>query len=240
VPAPSPTLVFRYVFRLPEGDREFRLELDRETLALRQPPRRSYPEWTRLGYMQCSNCPLSEAESPRCPVAASVVDVIDSFRERVSYEEFEVEVEARGRSYTKRATLQEALSSMLGIYTVTSGCPVLGTLRPMVATHLPFMESEESTYRMVSMYLMKQMFVAREGGQPDWELKGLVDFLAEARTSNEDFCRRLQSLDISDAAINAMYRLNALGEITSLTILEDDLGRWRRVFARRAPDVTAR
>jgi hypothetical protein len=28
-----------------------------------------------------------------------------------------------------------------------------------------------------------------------------------------------------------MYRLNALGEITSLTILEDDLGRWRSAFA---------
>jgi hypothetical protein len=228
-------LVFRYVFHLPDGNREFRLELDRQTLAMRSPVRTFLPEWTRLGYMKCSNCPLDEETHPRCPVAANVVEVIDVFRERVSYEEFEVEVEARGRSYTKKATLQEALSSMLGIYMVTSGCPVLNQLRPMVATHLPFMESEENTYRMVSMYLMKQMFIAREGGVPDWELRGLVSFLAEARTSNGDFCRRLQSLEISDAAINAMYRLNALGEITSLTILEDDLGRWRSVFAGQPP-----
>jgi hypothetical protein len=233
--APARSLVFRYLFRFPDAEREFRLELDPETLALQPQPRESFPTWTRLGFNQCTNCPLREETSPRCPIAANMVDVIEFFQDRVSYERLEVEVEARGRSYSKNATLQEALSSLLGIFMVSSGCPILDRLRPMVATHLPFMEAEESTYRMVSMYLMAQMFVARDGGAPDWDLDGLVTFLEEARVSNVGFCSRLQALGIKDASINALYRLNALGEMTSLSIIEDDLGRWRRVFATHAP-----
>ena len=117
-------LEFRYRFRFADGQaHEFHLELDPETLALRAPERPAYPWWTRLGYFQCGNCPLQEPRHQRCPIAANLVDVVAFFKDRVSHDEAHVYVEALGRCYFKRVSLQEALSSLLGIYMVTSGCP---------------------------------------------------------------------------------------------------------------------
>tara|TARA_B100000686_G_scaffold86198_1_gene93073 strand:- start:90 stop:251 length:162 start_codon:yes stop_codon:yes gene_type:complete len=41
------------------------------------------------------------------------------------------------RCYVEHTTMTEAVSSLLGIYMVTSGCPVMDKLRPMVRFHLP-------------------------------------------------------------------------------------------------------
>jgi hypothetical protein len=225
------TVAYVYRFRFEDGaEREFALQIDEATLALRATERKALPSWTRLGYFQCSNCPLREEHHPRCPIAVNLVDVVEFFRERSSVETVEVEVEARGRTYRKRTALQEGLSALVGVVMVTSGCPVLDRLRPMVATHLPFMSGEESTYRIVSMYLMAQLFIAREGGEPDWELTGLVDFLGEIRRANVGFTGRLGSLRIKDASLNAVSTLSALGELTSLNIVEGGLDRWRRLF----------
>jgi hypothetical protein len=237
----SPPIVFRYRFRFLDGQaQEFVLELDPDTLALRMPEREAYPWWTRLGYFQCGNCPLQEPRHPRCPIAVNLVDVVAFFKNRVSHDEVYVYVEALGRCYFKHVSLQEALSSMLGIFMATSGCPVLDKLRPMVATHLPFMTSDESTYRMVSMYLMGQFFNARDGRAPDWGLAGLTEFLESARQANAGFCSRIKTLHVKDALLNALAILNALGEVTSLTLVDKDLGRWRRYFfLHTEPDADA-
>lgn len=71
-----------------------------------------------------------------CPIAARVVDLVESFRDSVSYEEVTVTVETAERSFRSRTSLQKGLSGILGIYMVSSGCPVVNKLRPMVATHL--------------------------------------------------------------------------------------------------------
>jgi hypothetical protein len=224
-------LVFHYRFRFNDGEaREFTVELHPETLALRAPELAAHPWWTRLGYFQCGNCPLQESRQPRCPIAVNLVEIVAFFKDRVSHDEAHVYVEALGRCYFKRVSLQEALSSLLGIYMVTSGCPVLDKLRPMVATHLPFMSSEESTYRMISMYLMAQLFIAREGGEPDWELHELAPLLEAARQANAGFCSRIKTLHVKDALLNALSILSALGEVTSLSIVDKDLGRWRKLF----------
>ncbi len=62
----------------------------------------------------------------------------------------------------------------MGIYMVTSGCPVMGKLKPMVKFHLPFASGEETSYRMVTMYLLAQFFKYKNGKEPDWDLKNLV------------------------------------------------------------------
>lgn len=222
---------YRYTFAFDDGRRkEFAVDLDYDTLAMIPPQRDMHPGWTELSYRKCPNCPLSEAEHKRCPIAANLVDVVDFFKDSLSYETVEVSVQAHGRTYLKRTTLQEGVSGLIGIFMVTSGCPILNKLRPMVDTHLPFMTSEESSYRMISMYLMAQYFRERQGLRADWELKDLLRFLAEASETNASFCRRLQSLGIKDASLNAMSTLNALGEITSLSIETEDFARWERIF----------
>src|SRR5262249_45179319 len=79
-------------------------------------------------------------------------------------------------------------SSLIGIFMVTSGCPVMNKLRPMVDTHLPFMTSAESTYRVISMYLLAQFFRQRQGRKPDWALEGLLGVLEAAKETNAAFC----------------------------------------------------
>ena len=239
MPDAAPPLVFTYRFRFQDGQApEFVLELDPDTLALRTPERAFNPWWTRLGYFQCDNCPLQEARHPHCPIAFNLVDVVGFFKNRVSHDEVYVYVEALGRCYFKHVSLQEALSSLLGIFIASSGCPVLDQLRPLVATHLPFMSSDESTYQLVSMYLMSQFFTARDGGVPDWRLAGLTEFLESARQATAGLCARIKTLHVKDALLNALAILNARGEVTSLTIVDADLGRWRRHFQHQTPGVS--
>jgi hypothetical protein len=155
---------------------------------------------------------------------------VDEFRDSVSFEEVIVTVETEGRIYSKRTSLQQAISSLVGIYTVTSGCPVLDKLRPMVATHLPFMSPSETVYRMMGMYLLAQFFLEKKGRPGDWSLSGFVTFLDEARTTNTSFCRRIQSIGVKDASLNAFNMLNAMGEIARISLEADDLTRWERIF----------
>jgi hypothetical protein len=114
---------------------------------------------------------------------------------------------------------------------VTSGCPVMNKLRPMVDTHLPFMTSAESTYRVISMYLLAQYFRQQQGLAPDWTLEGLLAVLEAAKQTNAAFCQRIQEVDLRDAILGALSVLNAQGEIASLSIETDDLRRWGRIFA---------
>lgn len=229
----SPKLVrYLYRFLLEDGSaKEFAVSLDPTTLALVQPLPASYPFWTELEYKKCANCPLDPARHRHCPIAVNVIDVIEFFRNRRSYESCEVVVEADNRTYSKKTVLQEGVSSFLGIFMVASGCPVLNKLRPMLGTHLPFMTSDESTYRTISMYLMAQFFLHREGLPADWDLTNLLGFLREIHETNAAFCRRLQSLRVRDASLNALTILNAMGEIASLSLEMDDLKRWERVFS---------
>ncbi len=230
---PRDPLRYRYRFEFADGSEHvIDLELDYETLELRRQPRESYPAWTALHYEKCRNCPLDEQRHERCPVAANLIDVVEMLADRVSYEDVEVSVEAEGRRYVKKTSLQQAAGSLIGIYNVSSGCPILSKLRPMVATHLPFMTPDESTYRMIATYLMAQYFIQMSGGEADLELEGFLDFLEEARHTNADFCKRLRTLGVGDASLNALSNLNAMGEIASLSIETHDLKRWERMFLR--------
>ncbi|MGE0455206.1 MAG: hypothetical protein AB7O37_16125 [Vicinamibacteria bacterium] len=208
---------------------EFVVELSENTLSARRRERESYPEWTALEFMKCPNCPLQASQHPRCPIAANLTEVVESFKDAQSFAEVDVEVEYQERRYSKRTSMQQALSSLIGVFMVTSGCPVLDKLRPMVDTHLPFMSPEESTYRTISMYLLAQYFRMRRGLRPDWELKDLVSFLEGCRLTNSAFVRRLQAVGVGDASLNALAMLNTLGEITSLTV-DGDMRRLERLF----------
>ncbi len=223
---------YRYTFDFEDGtSRAFEVWLDSDTLEMIPDTRENPPDWIRLEHHQCANCPLLPAEHEVCPVARNLVGVIEAFAETISFEKVKVTVETdHGRQYPKMTTAQDGVSSLLGIYMVASGCPVLGKLRPLVGIHLPFLTPEEATYRTVSMYLFAQYSLHRKGHEPDWDLHRLKDFLEEARIANRDFCNRLRSVGISDASLNALNILSLQGELTHFTLNEDDLNHWRRIF----------
>ncbi len=222
---------FHYKFTLSDGNvREFDVELDSETLSLTNKEKKSYPEWTQLPYHKCPNCPLSNAQHPRCPVAANLVDVVECFKDSVSHEEVDVEITTEARKYLKRTSLQTGISSLVGIYMVTSGCPVMDKLRPMVRAHLPFATGEETMYRALSMYLIAQYFLYKKGQKPDLELENLAEIYEEIQIVNKSFCQRLSGTDIKDAILNAVVGLNVHADLTNYSIRTRHLAQIERLF----------
>src|SRR4029077_931459 len=121
-----------YKFRLENGvEKEFSVKLSSPGLRQTIDVRAEAPEWTKLEFHQCPNCPLKPADSPRCPVAVSLVDLIDLFKDILSTEVVDVVIEVPERSYTKRISVQDGLSALMGIYMASSGCPILDQMRPM-------------------------------------------------------------------------------------------------------------
>jgi hypothetical protein len=237
-PETGPPKPITYRYRIAFGDgveRAFAVDIHAESLGLLRQDRASYPEWTRLGFHRCPNCPLEESRHPRCPVAESVAELVDAFGDFPSYEQVDVVVESKNRTYSRHTSLQTAVSSLLGLYMVTSGCPILNQLRPMVDMHLPFMNREETLYRMLTMYLLAQYFREKNGQPADWDLEGLTRLLGEIRKVNVAFCERLNAIEIKDASVNAVVILSTLGDFPNRLITKRDLARLERIFREHGP-----
>ena len=211
----EPGRTFRYRFTLQDGSiLEFPVDLDPVTLRIKLRPRSSYPDWAKLAFCQCPNCPFPLDARPRCPTAESLVDVVEAFQDRRSYETALVEIVTPARTTRKRATLSEGVSALLGLLMATSGCPVLGLLRPNVLTHLPFATIDETAFRTLAMYLLAQFFVSQRGGPGDWTLARIGKFIEEVHLVNRHFSERLGSTCLKDANLNAVSRLDAFAHLT--------------------------
>lgn len=225
------TIEYVYEFLFDNGSRkEFRIQLDYETLNIINEPLDEYPEWTELEYCKCPNCPLEEDEHPQCPVAKALWHLIDAFKDVPSDTETTVQVHTKARTYIGRTKTERGVSAILGLMMASSGCPVLGRLKPMVETHLPFATPDETTYRILAMYLMGQYFAYRRGERADWELEELLDFFEEVQTVNVSFCNRLQGIDSEGASVNAVAILEDMANFTGFLIQSDELGRLEGIF----------
>lgn len=227
----SDPLVISYTFYLVDGrQKKFRISLRNDTLALIMDTPRTEPEWIRLGFHQCPNCTLDPAQHRLCPVGQALFEPVASFRDFISHEEADVLVETPLRNFTRRVPLHIGLSSMVGIYMVTSGCPVLEKLRPMVRYHLPFATEDETSYRAMSMYLMAQYLIAKDGGQPDWKLEGLRTVYDEVMMTNKHFIARLQNIPVKDASLNAVITLDCFAMSINFTLSGDMMDEIKQSF----------
>ncbi|MFA6092563.1 MAG: hypothetical protein WCU88_03770 [Elusimicrobiota bacterium] len=212
-------LEFLYRFTLSDGTvREFHARMDRLNMRLLSPTRERYPEWTRLSFEQCPNCPLDENACPRCPVAAHLVDLVDAFGDRPSTEKARIEIVSKQRTIHRDASLAEGVSALMGIYMSTGGCPILDLLKPNVIQHLPFASADETLFRTLSMYLLAQHFVARRGGKPDWALEKFSSLIDEVHTVNKKFCDRLHGTCLRDVHVNALTHLDCFAEIARVAV----------------------
>jgi hypothetical protein len=235
------TINYRYDFLLPGGqERSFDLLLERPGLdLLPTATAEPLPPWTRLDCCQCDNCPLRVEQHPSCPIAANIPEFVEFFADAASYEKIDVRISTDERSYVKHTYTAEAISSLLGIYMVTSGCPIMDKLRPMVRFHLPLATSEETTFRALAMYLMAQYFVSRSGGTPDWDLRDLPQIYEQVQIVNRSFVERLRQSAIHDANLNAVVRLDALAAIILISLDTGALDEIEELFARYLPATTA-
>jgi hypothetical protein len=206
------------------------LDLDPKSLDL-QISVESPPDWTRLEFEQCPNCPLDPEVHEFCPVAVNMSSALMVFNDYLSYEMVSVTIETAERRYQKKVALQDAISSLIGIIMATSGCPVMDHLRPMVRTHLPFASRTESVYRVISMYLMAQYFRKERGMEPDWDLKHLVELYDEIGKVNHAFSNRMFAQYEKDANINALVILKYVAELLTGTLQNNSLDNMESYFA---------
>jgi hypothetical protein len=215
---------FIYRFKFGDGkEKDFEINLDCKTLDLVCEQKKSYPPWTELNCEKCPSCSLDETKIKYCPIAISLVDVIDFFCKMFSYEEVDMYIETAQRDYMKHIPLQKAVSSLMGIYMVTGGCPILNKLRPMVRYHLPFATNAETTYRAIAMYLIAQYLLYKQGKDPDWDLKELGKIYEEINKVNASFCKRLMQINVEDATLNAIMCLDCFAQSVQFTLDQHDL-----------------
>lgn len=207
-----------YSYRFKNGsEKAFNISLDRQTLSLVSGGHTDPPIWTKLYHNKCINCSLNEETNRYCPVALNLAHIVDEFKDFFSHENVSVTVTTEERAYSKNTSLQEGLSSLIGIVMVTSGCPVMEKLKPMVRFHLPFATIEETIFRMVSIYLVAQYYLNLSGSDADWKLDGLKDIYSEVGQVNRDFAQRLRDATKRDANLNALVNLDCFAAMVPLT-----------------------
>jgi hypothetical protein len=217
----SKTLNFTYKFRFNNNlEKMFNISLDEDTLYIVNEKKESYPDWAYLNNNKCPHCALDEIKNKYCPIAKNLVEPIEFFKNSLSYEQVDVIVESTTRNYYKHTSLQKGLSSLIGIYMTTSGCPTMEKLKPMVRFHLPFATLQETKFRMMSMYLLAQYMLYKKNKIPDWNMKLLTKIYSDIRIINQSFGKRLSSVVNKDANTNAIIILNCFADSVIFTIDE--------------------
>jgi len=224
-------IYFKYHFEFESGKKlDFEINLDPTTLNIIRKRVENLPAWTERSYHQCPNCTLEMTEHKYCPIAVEVMDLVTAFKDQVSYELVNVLVETERRNFSHRVPLQHAVSSLLGIYMTTSGCPIMEKLKPMVRFHLPFASLEETAYRHISMYLTAQFLRAQKGLSTDWKLEHLLSTYAEIHTLNTYFCKRITSEAAKDANLNAVVILSNFTDFIPFNISDGEIGNLATIF----------
>jgi hypothetical protein len=218
-----PLLHYRYQFTFDNNHTiTFEINLDPETLEYVSSSDQEPAEWTRLDYLPCEQCSLMKSsESVFCPIAVNIATIVEAFKDTYSYDTVDVRVESKERVYSrKQISIQQALSSILGIIMVSSGCEDLDKLRPMVRYHLPFASIEETIYRAASMYLLGQYFRRKHGLEPDWDMKQLINIYQKIDRINVKLVKRLQAATSKDASLNAVVVLDVFAQMLPMSIEE--------------------
>lgn len=210
-----------YIFKFDDNKiKSFEVLIDRETLCREEKIKSAPPSWTKLNYHKCPNCPLDDAVHEYCPIAINLSDIVSEFKDFHAYEKVNVTVSTKERIYSKDTTIQEGLSSLIGIIMATSGCPFMDYLRPMVRFHLPFATIEETVYRMISMYVMAQYILEKNGKYADWKLVGLEKIYFNVGHVNKHMAKRLSEMPGKDANVNALSNLDCFASLVPIESAE--------------------
>lgn len=221
---------YEYRFLFEDGrEEDFDIHLDAATLEPLDPITEYPRDWTRLESHKCSNCPLDELEYPLCPLAVRLQPLVDRMGGVTSIDNVDVTVTVYERNVTRSATAQEAISSLMGIITATSGCPHMVFFKPMARFHLPFANTRETFYRAASMYMLGQYYRWQAGKSVDMELEGLLDFYSQVATVNHGIAERLRAERREDGTVNAIVLLDMF--VKSMPVLiKETLDEFKPLF----------
>ncbi|MCK4806106.1 MAG: hypothetical protein KAT09_00595 [Candidatus Aegiribacteria sp.] len=217
------TVIIEYRFRLSdEKTEEFRVELDPDNLNLLAEVPENPPAWTELDFHQCPNCPLDTNSHRYCPLALSIMDIVEHFDHVLSYDKIHLEVLTEDRYISQQTSAQMGLSSLMGLLIATSGCPHTEYFKPMARFHLPLASKDETVYRAVSTYLLAQYFIHREGKKADFQLEGLKKIYDNIQEVNYSVAERLRAASEADSPVNAIVILDTYAKAIPF-VIEDSL-----------------
>jgi hypothetical protein len=212
-------MTYKYIITYEDGkETVIDIPLDERTMNLPEKQGSDFPDWTRLDFCKCPVCPYDSASKPFCPVAVNLSEVTRLFSDKASTMMVDTRVITKQREYFKRASLQSALSSIIGIYMSTSGCKLMDILKPMARHHLPFATLEETVYRSVSSYLLLQYLLKRKGQDPDWDLEKLRKSYSDIESLNSAMTDRVRKASEKDANYNAVIILDAFAKMVPWSI----------------------
>jgi hypothetical protein len=202
-------------------ERRYEVDIDRAGRMAEQNSE-DHPEWTRLDFNQCGNCPFSAEQVSYCPAAIEFEEVAAQFAHTASIERADVWVHCDARSYYKNCDMQTMLKSLYGLLMASSACPILSRLKPLAYFHLPFATLEETVHRLVGTYLVNQYLHQYDGtAKPDWELRGIQDLYKELKVVNLALMKRIRQASKDDANVNAIQTFVSISSIVEMGI--DDI-----------------
>jgi len=203
----------QYIFTLPDETREvFDLRIHPQTLKIEMDTSGELPDWTHLDFHQCPNCTLSPDSNPFCPIALNLVKIVDRFDRLLSYETIHVEVITEARRILVETSVQQGISSLMGLVIAVSACPLTDFFKPMARFHLPFADEEETIWRAASTYLLGQYFLKKADFDIDLKLEGLAEIYDNIEKMNISILKRLRSTSQKDSAINALIHLDVFAK----------------------------
>ena len=187
------------------------------------------PAWTDLKVHQCPNCPLEVDFVRSCPAAAALVDLVGRSQNMNSFEEVDLEVITSDRTVKQTVTAQRAFSSFMGLILPISGCPRLEVFKPMARFHLPLANDDETMYRTISMYAVRQLFRAEQGFEVESDLKGLLDIYGEVDKVNIALNARLEQATTNGATSNAIVVLGSFA-VALPGLIDKSVGEIKALF----------
>src|SRR3954464_3487173 len=101
--------------------RSYAMSFDAATMRMLSAGEAEPPEWAKLGFHQCSHCPLRSERSPHCPIARNLANVAEHFKGQISHHTAMVHVHTKERTYSRKVDLQTGLQSIFGLIMATSG-----------------------------------------------------------------------------------------------------------------------
>ncbi|MDH5472471.1 MAG: hypothetical protein OEY87_08620 [Gammaproteobacteria bacterium] len=225
-----PDINILYCFKINEQFHEtFDLHIDGATLEIIHHPVGDVPDWTRLDNHQCPHCPLETGRHQNCPVAISLVSVIDRFENVVSHDEIDLEVTTSSRKVSQHTTAQKAISSLLGLLFATSGCPYTNYLKPMARFHLPLSSEDDTIFRAAGMYLLAQYLLKQNGHNCSLELDGLKQIYDNLHLLNTSIAQRIRSASNTDSSVNAVILLDMFTNLMPF-VIDEKLDEIRYMF----------
>ncbi|MCW8956015.1 MAG: hypothetical protein OQL09_03970 [Gammaproteobacteria bacterium] len=224
------SLKFRYIFNWDDGTKNsYQLELNPQSISITQPQPEQVPDWARLDFHQCANCPLTVEQSPYCPMAYHLIEACKLFSDLHSHKELQLIVNTNERSIIKHTTAQRAISSLLGLIIPASGCPHTAFFKPMARFHLPLSSEDETIFRATGMYLLAQYFLNKDKQKIDLDLKGLIDIYQQLHIVNDHITGRFRAAFSNDSTVNAVILLDIFAKTMPYAI-DDSLTEIKYLF----------